>query len=89
MKQIHSEHAVLKVVAEDIGVVAFDRGDALFFLELLDRGNQIAIFGSSFVLLIFGSFRHALAKRPGEVGWTPFEEHLHVANRFLINLRCC
>ncbi len=36
VEQVHGQHVVLVVIAEDIGVVAVDGGDALLLLQLLD-----------------------------------------------------
>ncbi len=74
------------MVAEDVGVVAFDARHALFFLELLDGGNQVAIFGGAFVFLFGGGGVHALTQRANQIGLPAFEEELHVAHGFLIGL---
>ena len=36
VKQVHSQHTVLIVIAKHIGIIAFSRGNALLFLQLLD-----------------------------------------------------
>ena len=36
VKQIYRQHAVFVVVTENIGVIAFDRSDALLLLQLID-----------------------------------------------------
>ena len=51
VKQIHRQHPVFVVIAEDVGIVAFGRGHALALLQLLDGRNQIAISRRALVLL--------------------------------------
>src|SRR5438309_6628950 len=51
VKQIHCHHAVLVVIAENVGIIAFGGGDALALLQLLHCGNQIAITRGALVLL--------------------------------------
>ena len=75
------------MIAEDVGVVAFDGGDALLFLQLLDGRDQVAILGGALELLRLGGFGHALAQRFHQIGLAAFEKQLHVAHGFLINLR--
>ena len=88
VKQVYRQHSVFVVVAEDVGVVAFDRGNALLFLQLLDRGNQVAISCCPLVFFGFRGLSHALAQGTQQVGGPAFEKHFHVAHRFLIDLRC-
>ena len=79
---------VFVVIAEDVGVVAFDGGDALLLLQLLHGRDQVAILGGAFILLRLGGLlpcaRAATATRSV---WSPFEKQLHVAHRFLVDLR--
>ena len=52
MEQVHRQHAVFIVIAEDIHVVALGRGHALLFLQLLHHAYQVAILGRRFVFLV-------------------------------------
>ncbi len=88
VEEVYRQHPVFVVIAEDVGVVAFDRGDALLFLQLLHRGNQVAIFRCTLVLFGFRGLFHALAQGTQQVGGPAFEKHFHVAHRFLVDLRC-
>ena len=36
VEQVHGQHLIFVVISEDVGVVAFDGGDALLLLQLLD-----------------------------------------------------
>src|ERR1700731_4599601 len=87
MKKVHGQHLIFKMIAKDVRVVPFDGGNALLFLELLDRGNQIAIAGGAFEFLRLGSLGHALAKRFDQVRLAAFEKELNVAHRFGVDLR--
>src|SRR5207253_685535 len=60
VKQIYRQHVIFEVVTKHVGVIAFDRSDALLLLQLLDSRDQVAIFGGSLILLGLSSFRHAL-----------------------------
>ena len=60
VEEIYRQHAILVVIAEDIGIIAFNSCDALFFLQLLDSRDQITILGRTFIFLRLGGFRHAL-----------------------------
>ena len=61
-------------------------GYALLLLQLLDGGDEVSIAGGALELLRFGGFGHAVAQRFDEVGLTAFEEELHVAHGFAVNL---
>ena len=74
MEEVYRQHAVFVVVAEDIGVIAFYRGDTLFFLQLLYRGNQVTALGSAFVFLILSRFIHTLAETARKIGLPSFQE---------------
>src|SRR5205814_7385093 len=87
VEEIYRQHAILVVIAEDIGIIAFNSCDALFFLQLLDSRDQITILGRTLVLLCFRGLCHALAQRTQKIGWPAFEKKLHVPHRFLIDLR--
>ena len=86
VKQVHREHSIFVVVAEDVRIVAFHAGHALLLLQLLYRGDQVAILRGALVLLRGGGFFHALPQRADQVGLAAFQEKLHVAHRFLIGL---
>ena len=51
VKQVHCEHSIFVVVAEDVRIVAFDARHALLLLQLLYRGDQVAILRGALVLL--------------------------------------
>ena len=61
VKQVDGQHSILIVVAEDVGVIAFHTRHALFFLHLLDGGDQVSIFGGPFILLTLRGFGPPLA----------------------------
>ena len=59
VEEVYSERASLKVVTENVRVVALlGGGDALFFLELMYRGELIAEACGGFKLLGFRSCVH-------------------------------
>ncbi len=86
VEQVYRQHAVFEVIAEHVGIVAFDGGDALFLLQLLHRRNQVAISRRALVLLGLGGLFHALAQRAQQVGGPAFEKQFHIAHRFLVDL---
>ncbi len=86
MEEIYGQYLIFVVIAEDVGVVAFGGGYALLLLQLLDGGDEVSIAGGALELLRFGGFGHAVAQRFDEVGLTAFEEELHVAHGFAVNL---
>ena len=43
VEEVDGDHAVFAVVAEDVGIVVFDGGDALFFGKLVDGDEEVAI----------------------------------------------
>src|SRR5206468_162822 len=43
VEEIHGKHVILIVVADDVSVIAFRRGDALLLLYLVNGGNQVTI----------------------------------------------
>jgi len=63
VEQVHGQHAVFAVVAEHVGVVAFDARDALLFLQLLHGRNQIAILSGALVLFGLRGQVHAALER--------------------------
>src|SRR3954452_25013631 len=86
VEQIHGQHPVLIVITEDVGIVPFGSSNPLTFLQLLDRGNQIAIARRPFVLLAGSGLFHTAAKRSRQIGWPALKKHLHVVDRFLVTL---
>ena len=62
VKQVYRQHAVFEVVAEHVGIVAFDGRDALLLLQLLDGRNQVAVLRRPFVFFGFGSLLHTVAQ---------------------------
>ena len=71
MKQIHGQHLVFVVIAEDVGVIAFGGSDALLLLQLLDGGDQVAIAGGALELLGIGGFGHAFTSDFTRSVWRP------------------
>src|SRR4029077_14516958 len=65
VKDIHGQHVIFKVVAEDFLVVAFGRGHALLFLELRDGGNHVTIAGGALIFLLRRGFFHSRTERLG------------------------
>jgi hypothetical protein len=76
------------VIAEDIGIIAFSGGDALFFFQLAHRRNQVAVLGRQFVLLLVGGPRHACSQGARQLAVPAFQKGLYVAHRFGVDLRC-
>ena len=87
MEEVDREHLVLVVIAEDVGIIAFDGGNALLLLQQIDRRDQVAILRGQLVLLALGGSRHALLQRSRQIGAAAFEEQLHVLHRFGVTLR--
>src|ERR1700678_1417921 len=88
MKQVYGQHLIFVVVSEDVGVVAFDGGYALFFLQLLNGGDQVTIARGAFELLRLGGIGHTFAQRFDQIGWTSFEKKLYVADRLRVDRGC-
>jgi len=44
VEEVDGDHAVFAVVAEDVGIVVLDGGDALLFGELVDGDEEVAVF---------------------------------------------
>ena len=74
VKQIYRQHAIFVVIAEHVGIIAFGGGNALPLLQLLHRGNQIAVAGSAFVLLGGGGLRHAGVQGTAQIRWPAFKK---------------
>ena len=87
VKQIHRQHAVLVVIAEHVGVIAFCRSHPLSFLQLLDGRNQITIACCALIFLDRRRLLHTRTQRTSQIRRTPFQKHFHVAHSFLIGLR--
>ena len=86
VEQVHRQHLVFVVIAEDVGIVALNGGDALLLVQQLDGRDEIAILGRQFVLLALGCGRHALLQRARQIGAAAFEKHPHVVNGFGVAL---
>ena len=72
------------MVAEDVCVVVFGGGYALFFLQLADGDEEIAIFRGQLKLFSESSFFHAPGERFLELGFAAFEKQLYVADGLAI-----
>ena len=72
--------------AEDVGIVVLDGGDALLFRQLVNRHEQVAVFGGKLVLLGSGCGGHPLTQRLVQVRSAAFEEHLRVPDRLGISI---
>ena len=87
MEEIYGQAAVLKVVAEDVGVVVLlGCGDALFLLELVHGGELVAEARGGFELLGFGGGHHARGERALQFGVAAFEKKLRVADGVLVGV---
>src|SRR5664280_125277 len=86
VEEIHRQHLVFVVIAEDIGIVALDGGDALLLVQQLDGRDEIAILRRQFILLALGCGCHTLLQGPREIGAPAFEDHPHVVYRFGVAL---
>src|ERR1700752_994469 len=75
------------MVAEDVCIVVFCRGNALLLLQLAGGDEQVAVLCRQ--LKLFGSrcIFHALAQRLFQLRWAAFKEHLRVTPGFTIGLR--
>ena len=81
VEEVDGQRAVLKVVAEDVGVIALlGGGDTLLFLELMDGGELVAQAGGGFKLLGFGGGDHAGGERAFEFGGAALKKELRVAD---------
>ena len=88
MEEIHGQRAVLKVVAEDVGVIVLPGGGgALLFLKLVNGGELVAQLGGSLEALALGCLHHARGERPFQLGVAAFQQQSGVAHRAGINLR--
>ena len=86
MKQVHGQHVVLVVIAEDVGIVAIDGVHALLLAQQLDGRDEVAILGRQLVLLASGGGVHALVQRASQVGAAAFQKQLHVVHGFGVTL---
>src|SRR5215467_11281759 len=87
VKDVDRKHVILEVVAEDVGIVAFSGGNALFLLQLVHGGKQIAVAGGAFVLFRLRGLLHARPEGLGKIRLPAFEQQLHIANGLLVGLR--
>ncbi len=87
VKEIYGQAAVLKVIAEDVSVIVeLGSRNALFFLELVHGGELIAQARGGLELLSFSGSSHARGQRAFELGVTPLEEKLRIADGLLIGV---
>src|SRR5215472_4857666 len=54
VEQVYCQHAVLEVIAEYVGIIAFGCGDALTLLQLFDCRDQVAVARCALVFLCRG-----------------------------------
>ena len=79
MKQVDRQRPSFIVIAEDVGVVAlFGGGDALLFLELVDRPQLVAQPRGGLELLRLGGGQHPRAQRALQLGMAAFQKKLRV-----------
>ena len=74
------------MIAEHIGIIPLRSGDALFLPQLFDRRDEVAVLGRTLVLLVLSCLGHALLQRSREFRLVPFEEQLHIANSFHVDV---
>ncbi len=87
VEEIHSQAAVLEVIAEDVGVVVeLGGGDALLFLELVHGGELVAQARGGFELLGLGGGHHARGEGALQLGVAALEKKLRVADGLLVGL---
>jgi len=86
VEEVHREHVVLIVVAEDVDVVAVGRSDALLLLHLVHGDEQVAIFCCELELLGGRGRLHARFERAAELLLASFEKQLRIAHGFAIFL---
>ena len=89
VEEVHGEHVVFEVEAEDVGVVVVGGGDALLVLHLVHGDELVAEAGGELEL-------HRCRRRPPCASvrraararcWLAFEEELHVADGCAVVLR--
>ncbi len=88
VEEVHGEHVVFVVIAEDIRVVVVRAGDALLLLHLVHGDEQVAIFRCKLELLGGRSCFHARFERAPQLLLAAFEEELRIAHRLAVFLRC-
>ena len=87
MEEIHRQRAILKVEAEDIGVVALlGGGNALLLAELMYGAKLVAQARGGFKLLILRGGQHARGQGALQLGVAAFQKHLCVVHRVLVSL---
>src|SRR5580658_6756580 len=73
VKEIHGDHAVFIVIAENVRLVAVGGRDALFVLHLIDGNEEVAVFRGQFKLLVGGGLVHALLDGAAKFGLSALE----------------
>src|SRR5208337_2221036 len=86
MEEVYRHHPALAVIAEDVGIVTFNGGDALLLLEQIDRRDQVTVLRRQLVLLALGGGHHALLQRARQIGAATLQKQLHVMHRFGVAL---
>ncbi len=74
VEQIHGHLRRFGVPGEDVGVVAFGRGDLLALFHFSERAQQIAIAAGLLVALLLRGALHALLQTAREIVASPFEK---------------
>ncbi len=86
VEEVHRQHVVFEVEAEDVGVLVVGGGDALLVLHLVDGDDLVAEAGGELELLVFGGLGHAFGEALLELARAAFEKELHVADGLLVDL---
>ena len=81
MKHIDGQQRRLRVVGEDIGILALGGGDPLLLVHLFHRSEQVSHPAGFFKAHFRGREFHAPAQLMAEIAKTPFQKHADVANR--------
>ena len=53
VEEIDRQHVILVVIAEDVSIVALNRGHALLFMQLLHGRDQVPVLGGQLIVLLF------------------------------------
>ncbi len=80
VEQVGSDQRRLRVIGEDVGVVALGGGNALALFDIFERAEKIAIGGGLFEEFLFGGGGHALFEALDQILAFAIEEQAGVAN---------
>ena len=82
VEQVDGHQGRFGVPGQDVGVVAFGGGDFLFFFELAQGAQDVAVPGGLFEAFIARCAGHTLLDADEEIAAPSVEKHTDVAGRF-------